>query len=111
VDTDWNNIDNWADGVVPTNTVDVTIPAGRPNYPATSSPVECHKLTILIGGTVNMISSFFDVFTEVSCDDALNISGGTMHVTNNLQQAGNGVITINDGNFNIDGYWGGDVWW
>lgn len=107
--TDWNTGSNWGDGNVPTNLVDALIPAGRPNYPVITSNATCRKLTINDGATVNMISSFFDIFTELSIDGGLTIDGGTVNVTSNIQQAGNGVITINGGNLNVNGYWGGPL--
>nr|NQU92712.1 T9SS type A sorting domain-containing protein [Bacteroidota bacterium] len=34
-DTNWNNTNNWDDGAVPDNTIDVVIPSGCTNYPTT----------------------------------------------------------------------------
>jgi hypothetical protein len=104
VSTDWNNTGNWNPAAIPTNTVKVTIPTGCPYYPAIVAPAVCNKLTIASGGTVNMISSFFDIFTEVSCSGTLNISGGTMHVTNNLYlPTTTSTMIMSNGTLNVAG--------
>lgn len=111
-DDDWFNTANWADGLVPTSLVDVTIPAGCPNYPLHTDPLKtavCKKLTILNGGSCR-IDSFFDIFSELSVDGGLVIeSAALVNVATNIQQAGNGMITINGGNLNVNGFWGGPL--
>jgi len=102
VDSDWNNTGNWSSGSVPDNTVKVTIPASCPNYPNIIAPASCNKLTIANGGSVTMTSSFFDIFTEISCSGILDISGGTISATGNLYlPVTTGTLIMSNGTLNV----------
>lgn len=82
VNADWANTSNWDDGIVPTSTVDVTIPAGCPNYP---------NLTGSLG--INTATYTFD------CKSLLIQSGGSLAVNGNpLYNLG--VLTV-AGNLDI----------
>jgi hypothetical protein len=52
VSTDWANAGNWKCGIIPTTNSVVLIPAGRPNYPVTTSNVEIKTLTVATGASV-----------------------------------------------------------
>jgi hypothetical protein len=64
VSTDWNNPLNWDDGVVPTSTVNVTIPSGTPYSPVIQSGnAYCNNLIVNSGATlVQNSTSYFYVY-------------------------------------------------
>jgi hypothetical protein len=114
IDTDWGVKDNWDDGNVPDATVAVTIPAGCPNYPyITGITAQCLSLTIQNGGGVYMVDSFFDIFVDISLDGELQIDGGIVDVTGNLNGTSNGLLDMNGGTLNIGGgiYESGSFTW
>jgi hypothetical protein len=103
-DTDWDNTGNWNPASIPTNTVKVIIPTGCPYYPHIDVPAECYKLTINSGGSLYMIDSFFDIFTEISCSGTLDIGGGITTVTGNLYlPATTGTLNMTNGILNVAG--------
>ncbi len=99
--TDWNNSSNWDDGTVPTSTVDVTIPAGCPNYPVLSGSLgintatytyDCKSLTINSGGTVTVSGNpvyNYGVLTVAGTlnvgDDFFLYSGSTVNLSGTIQ--------------------------
>jgi hypothetical protein len=61
------------------------------------------SLTIQNGGGVYMVDSFFDIFTDISLDGELQIDGGIVDVTGNLNGTSNGLLDMNGGTLNIGG--------
>jgi len=90
-DVNWFDWRNWDDGTVPTSGQNVTIPAGRYNYPSVAtSDALCHDLTISAGANVT-------------------VSGGNMNIGNDVYVYG--TLGMGSGNVN-PGYsagWYGDV--
>ncbi|MDY0276365.1 MAG: hypothetical protein RBR42_13220, partial [Desulfomicrobium sp.] len=76
VSTNWHTAGNWDDGVVPTSTVDVTIPASAPHMPVISTHANCKNLTLNGTLTIN--------------DPTLTVSGNATiagHLTLNYELA------------------------
>ncbi len=54
--SDWHTAANWCNGVIPTSTTDVRIPAGSPNFPIVTLAAETHDLLIEPGATLTLTS-------------------------------------------------------
>lgn len=54
VSTVWTDAANWAEGLVPTATDSVRIPAGRPNYPVLAADVNIARLTVDDGASATL---------------------------------------------------------
>ena len=84
IDGDWNNVLNWCDAV-PDSKVNVTIPAGAPNYPAITSltlPAPAAKnFTIAVGGTVTITGTGkLGIYGTVSNSGTFNTVDGTIEM-------------------------------
>ena len=58
VSTAWEDSRNWGCGIIPTQYIDVSIPAGISNYPVVSSIATCHALATLPGASVMVTNGF-----------------------------------------------------
>ena len=110
VDTDWDNIGNWDDGVVPTAAINVTIPSGCPNYPNIIAPATCNNLTIAAGGTLNINGGTLSAAGKLYVSAAtavFNISSGILNVGGIFQTGdytwSNGVFNLSGGIINMTG--------
>ncbi|UEG50895.1 M23 family metallopeptidase [Ferruginibacter lapsinanis] len=56
--TDWATANNWSCGTVPTNTTNVVIYSGVPNYPIINSSADCRSLTVFPSATVQVNTGF-----------------------------------------------------
>lgn len=56
--TDWATASNWSCGTVPTNTTNVVIYAGVPNYPIISSNAECRSITSFSSSNIKVNTGF-----------------------------------------------------
>ncbi|MDZ4182900.1 MAG: hypothetical protein U1B83_08495 [Candidatus Cloacimonadaceae bacterium] len=66
VSTSWTNTANWSGGLVPTNTTDVVIPAGRPFYPVISgSTANVRNLSIENGASVTIAAATLSVAMDL----------------------------------------------
>jgi uncharacterized delta-60 repeat protein len=72
--TDWNDCGNWQYGLVPTaGTTSISIPAGRPNYPAlTGTSLTVADLNIAAGASLNLGT------TDLLVTDNLDNQGPTL---------------------------------
>lgn len=55
--TDWNNKVNWCGGFIPTDTTNVTIPTGLPNYPVTSDSNNVKNILLESGSSIGTTST------------------------------------------------------
>jgi len=90
VSTDWNNTGNWSAGWVPTGSMDITIPGGRPNYPTTNagSAYTTKGLTVQSGATMTVVTS-----KTLTCNGAFANAGtftnnGTVACKSNFTNTG-----------------------
>lgn len=104
ISTDWNTGTNWCDGVVPTASTNVSIPAGG-NQPVIGASAVCNNLTIaasasltITGSNTLTISGNFTnsgTFTPNTSTVIYNGTAQTVLATtyNNLTLSGSGVKT------------------
>lgn len=84
--TDWNTASNWCDGVVPTSTTDVTIPAVASNQPIIGTAGGlCNDITIGTGASL-------------TTDGTSNLSISGNFTNNGTYNQNNGTITFNGNN-------------
>jgi len=79
----WNNTANWADGVVPTSSTNVTILDNKNHYPAIAASANCNHLVIAEDGEItvnsgNTLSITGDLVVE---SGGSIISNGTVSIT------------------------------
>ncbi|MDQ8003606.1 MAG: LamG-like jellyroll fold domain-containing protein [Pedobacter sp.] len=75
--TNWANAANWCNGVVPTASINVTIPSGRTNYPTVSTDQAVNNLTIQTGTSLSITNSL-SVAGVISNNGTLTVSNGRM---------------------------------
>ncbi len=91
--SNWEDVNNWNGLVIPTQSMDVTIPnTGKFPYISSSSPANCNNLTIQAGAKL-----------FINAGKSLTISGtttgsGIIHIKADISPAGNGsLISLTDG--------------
>jgi hypothetical protein len=75
--TDWANAANWCNGVVPTASVNVTVPSGRSNYPTVSTDQAANNLTVQSAASVTITNSL-SVAGAISNSGKITVSNGRM---------------------------------
>ncbi len=117
VNTDWstpkkwndNGITtfNWASGREPDETVDVTIPAQRPNYPLVDEDEYSRYLDVDSGGYLDIASYNLNVTVKTNVSGRVNITGGYLKTNNGstrsvgLQIYDNGLVDQDGGGLNV----------
>ncbi|MEP7107592.1 MAG: hypothetical protein ABI760_06405, partial [Ferruginibacter sp.] len=81
ITSNWNDPVNWCEGILPTSSTDVTIPAGTLKMPIITDSVYCNSLLISTGDTLT-----------ISGSGTLNIAGT---LTNNGTYIDNGTTAFN----------------
>ena len=90
VSIDWYAAANWSNGV-PTYSLDATIPAGAPQYPAISaSTAFARNLTIAAGATLSQSGGTLDVKGTWTNNGTFTAPGGTVAFTNTSAQTVDG---------------------
>lgn len=87
VDTNWNNAENWATGVVPTASDDVVIPSSAIRNPVINylNTVQCRDLIVHNGGILNLRGSL--MINGSATIEGLLTFGNTnpvLNITNNI---------------------------
>lgn len=72
-ETEWNNTANWANGVIPTSTTNITILNGKSHYPEISAAASCNNLIIGEEGEVTVSSNTLSVSGDLVVE-----SGGSI---------------------------------
>jgi len=104
---DWNTTTNWADGTIPTSTVDVTIPTGCPFYPSVDeNNAVCQNLLIEDGGSLTVTTGGLltvngDLQNGEDVTGTFTINDGTCTITGNLYTRANSSTTISGGILNF----------
>lgn len=100
VSTDWSTAGNWSTGVVPDNTVNVTIPSVTNNPIISSADASCRDLTITNGLLQVLNSRTLDINGSVTIGTGTNTAslisnstGCTINVSRNWTRGTNGVFT------------------
>lgn len=79
-DVNWFDWRNWDDGAVPTSGQNVTIPAGRYNYPnVATSDALCHDLTISAGANVTVAGGNVNIGNDVYVYGTLGMGSGNVN--------------------------------
>lgn len=79
--SNWFSASNWEPQQIPTDTNNVVIQAGRPNYPViTSGTAKCKRLNIQSGAQLSMAAGTMNVygFFDYHNSSCLNLTGGTV---------------------------------
>lgn len=101
ISTDWTDCRNWGQGQVPTNTIDVIIPAGCSNWPelayVTDGSYACRNITIQSNAALN---STLD-------NDVVRFAGSVNIQSNGILNQSNGRVFVHGTSVDIDGTWNG----
>ncbi|MEI2750090.1 MAG: PKD domain-containing protein [Ferruginibacter sp.] len=113
VNTDWTDVVNWC-GAVPISTTNVSIPAGRSNYPTitTNTPV-CGNINIASGGSVTITGvGQLAIYGTITNAGTFNVADGTIEMAGSSAQTipasafvGNNIknLIINNATVNLGG--------
>jgi hypothetical protein len=115
ITSDWSTATNWSNGVVPSNTSNVTINSGTPFQPILTASSICRQLVVSIGATLNTAS--FDLtihgdFTptgtvtfgasNVILAGVANQEIGTISTTGNISMIKTAGTAVFSGNVNAN---------
>ncbi|TVR80243.1 MAG: T9SS C-terminal target domain-containing protein [Chitinophagaceae bacterium] len=95
-DTDWNNPDNWDNGIVPEAGSDIVIPSGLSNYPVFDGVPEIGGLTIENGVTITISNNqSITINGELQNNGSITIeSGGNLVQTPGSALYGTGTFHV-----------------
>ncbi len=113
VSTSWFTAGNWDDNTVPTSSVDVEIPSGRPRYPNLSSGTAyCRNIDIESGASMTISGGYLYVngttgdasgYNGMDILGTFTISSGTLDVARSIELWG-GIANFNGGFVDTDEY-------
>ena len=90
VDTVWSNTANWCDGILPTDTVNVTIPTGLSKYPFVSSNALCKNIAINSGASVTVLGNGkLAIYGTITNSGTFDVTRGTLEI------AGTTALSLN----------------
>ena len=90
VDTIWGNTANWCDGILPTDTVNVTIPTGLSKYPFVSSNALCKNIAINSGASVTVLGNGkLAIYGTITNSGTFDVTRGTLEI------AGTTALSLN----------------
>jgi hypothetical protein len=95
VDSDWNNTGNWQTASVPNANNNVTIPAGRPNYPVLIANAGAKDLVMGEGATIDLNGYLFTIKGNITKDATAEIDAAD--AGSELYMSGTSAQTIPDG--------------
>lgn len=81
VNSNWNNTGNWNTAFIPNANSDVTIPAGRPNYPVLNVNAGANNLILGEDATVNLNGKLFTISGDITFDPSAKIIGSSDNST------------------------------
>ncbi len=97
VDDDWFNAANWSCGILPTNSIDVTIPGGVTNNPIISmGNADVRNITIENGGQLTINNSTLNVHGNWFNNGTFNAGGTVSFHSNTASIAGIAVTTFHN---------------
>ncbi len=87
VNTNWNDPQNWC-GQVPTASMNVTIPAAKPNYPEIINPTPVTRnISIAAGGSVTITGAGkLSIYGSISNTGTFNVVDGTIEMSGSAAQ-------------------------
>ncbi|MGE7773225.1 hypothetical protein ACQKLP_00790 [Chitinophaga sp. NPDC101104] len=104
--TNWYTTGNWTGGVVPLQTSNVVIPAGRPNYPnITTGTATANDLSIQTGASVTVSSGLLRISGAMTSSGTFSVNDGSIELNGATAQtipagifAGNEIrnLTVNN---------------
>lgn len=97
VSSDWNTGGNWGDGLVPTSSVDVTIPnaSTTPHDPTISASANCRNMLIESGGVVNGGSGTLNCYGNWTNNGTMNGASSTVIFSSSGSQTISGTTQPN----------------
>lgn len=108
VNTNWDNTGNWQTASIPNANNNVTIPAGRPNYPVLNVNAGAKDLAMGAGATINLNGRLFTIKGNITKDATAYInaatSGSVLYMSgSSAQTIPSGFIQNNDiANFTVE---------
>ena len=94
--TDWNTASNWCNGIVPTSTSDVTIPAGVTNMPLVSTSANIRNITIAASATLSNTGTL-NIYGNVSNSGIISDKGTSVFLGSSAQTyAGTTTDSLNN---------------
>lgn len=95
VSTDWNATGNWQTASIPNANNNVTIPAGRPNYPVLTANAGAKDLIMGAGATIDLNGKLFTIKGNITKDATAYIDAAD--TGSELYMSGTSAQTIPDG--------------
>ena len=95
VSTAWSNSANWLNNFVPNANNNVTIPAGRPNYPVLTANAGAKELVMGAGATINLNGYLFTIKGDIVADATAYVDAATTN--SELFMSGTEAQVIPDG--------------
>lgn len=110
VSSDWGNVNNWNYRIIPDASTDVTIPAGRPNYPVvTGSTRYCNNLVIEDGASLGINGVLLNVYGNLDIYGTLELHGtsSSLYIADDITwyPGSSANIASNSNNIFIGGDW------
>lgn len=97
ITSNWSDPVNWCEGVVPTSSTDVNIPAFTPIMPVITDSAYSRNLTIAAGDTLNITGTGTLNIAGTLTNNGIYTDNGTTHFNGTSgQQTFSGVITFNN---------------
>lgn len=93
--TAWNDTGNWLTADIPNANNNVTIPAGRPNYPVLTANAGANNLVMGAGATIDLNGRLFAINGNITIDNTAYIDAGDDN--SELYMSGTEAQTIPDG--------------
>lgn len=109
ISSDWHTPGNWSGDLVPNYLMDVTIPAGCPNYPLISTDsASCKNITINSGASLEIGAKDFIIYGDMSCYGhfAESSSSSNLFVHGSIDwKTGSTASAVNSSEMYIKGMW------
>lgn len=107
LNTDWSNVANWSNGLVPDTDLDAVIPAVI-NQPTLTATANCDSLVLNVGATLTTANNTLNVYGDIRNNGTIDASLGTIILSNsvvnsNAQNIAGGIIVKNLTLNNING--------
>ncbi|MFA8434719.1 MAG: C25 family cysteine peptidase [Marinifilaceae bacterium] len=109
VSTSWDDVNNWDEKKIPSETTDVVIQKGSPNYPVLNSDSHVKSVTLGAEATFTIADgATFQVDNNVDIAGAIVVNGGDIDISGAFNSVLGSQVDINGGTLDM-AYWGRDA--
>ena len=95
ISADWNNAHNWCNGVLPTSSTNVTIPASFNNPIVSSATAMAQNITIASGAILTITGQALQISGNFSSTGIINASSGSVEFNGASAQSVSGSLFSN----------------